>query len=116
MASSNKPDAQAIAAQDTFYVGTLEGRRTGLPADFHRCLCQGRFHQLYDRKTPITAAELSNDRVNAVLRRDMSVPARRMLTDRGTEYCGNPEPRVRALPRGRGHRSQPHQGQEPADH
>ena len=34
------------------------------------------FAKLYDRKTPITAAEILNDRV---------------LTDRGTEYCGNPE-------------------------
>ena len=32
-------------AQDTFYVGTLEGRRPRLPADLHRHLRQGRLRQ-----------------------------------------------------------------------
>ncbi len=37
------------------------------------------FAKLYDRKTPITAADLLNDRVL------------RVLTDRGSEFCGNAE-------------------------
>jgi Protein of unknown function (DUF3489) len=32
----------------------------------------------------------------------------RMLTDGGSEYCGNPEQHVRTLPRDRGHRSLTH--------
>ena len=32
-------------AQDTFYVGTLEGGRAHLPADLHRHLCQGGLRQ-----------------------------------------------------------------------
>jgi len=48
------------------------------------------FAKLYDRKTPITAADLLNDRVVPFY--DASeVKLCRILTDRGTEYCGNPE-------------------------
>ncbi len=48
------------------------------------------FTKLYDRKTPITAAELLNDRVLPFFD-EHEIPLLRMLTDRGTEYCGNPE-------------------------
>ena len=76
-------------AQDTFYVGTLEGRRARLPADLHRHLRQGGFAKLYDRKTPITAADLLNDRVMPFFD-EHDIRLQRVLTDRGTEYCGNP--------------------------
>ena len=46
--------------------------------------------KLYDRKTPITAADLLNDRVLPFYE-ERGVPLQRILTDRGTEYCGNPE-------------------------
>ena len=46
--------------------------------------------KLYDRKTPITAADLLNDRV-ILFFDEQDVPLLRILTDRGTEYCGNPE-------------------------
>jgi len=46
--------------------------------------------KLYDRKTPITAADLLNDRVIPFFD-EHEVPLLRSLTDRGTEYCGNPE-------------------------
>ncbi len=48
------------------------------------------FAKLYDRKTPITAADLLNDRVIPFFE-EHDVPLLRVLTDRGTEYCGNPE-------------------------
>ena len=48
------------------------------------------FAKLYDRKTPITAADLLNDRVIPFYE-EHGVPLQRVLTDRGTEYCGNPE-------------------------
>ena len=46
--------------------------------------------KLYDRKTPITAADLLNDRVIPFFD-SHEVKLLRMLTDRGSEYCGNPE-------------------------
>ena len=46
--------------------------------------------KLYDRKTPITAADLVNDRV-VPFYDARQVRLTRVLTDRGTEYCGNPE-------------------------
>jgi hypothetical protein len=48
------------------------------------------FAKLYDRKTPITAADLLNDRVIPFFD-EHDIPLCRVLTDRGTEYCGNPE-------------------------
>jgi hypothetical protein len=48
------------------------------------------FAKLYDRKTPVTAADLVNDRV-VPFYDAREVRLCRVLTDRGTEYCGNPE-------------------------
>ena len=43
-----------------------------------------------NRKTPITAADLLNDRVIPLFE-SYDVKLLRILTDRGSEYCGNPE-------------------------
>ena len=43
-----------------------------------------------DRKTPITAADLLNDRVLPFFE-EHEVKLLRVLTDRGSEFCGNPE-------------------------
>jgi trans-aconitate methyltransferase len=48
------------------------------------------FAKLYDRRTPITAAEILNDRVLPFFE-EHGIVLCRVLTDRGTEYCGNPE-------------------------
>jgi transposase InsO family protein len=48
------------------------------------------FAKLYDRKTPIAAADLLNDRVIPFYE-ERGIPLQRALTERGTEYCGNPE-------------------------
>ncbi len=45
---------------------------------------------MYDRTTPLTAADLVNDRVVPFFD-EHGVPLSRVLTDRGTEFCGNPE-------------------------
>jgi hypothetical protein len=42
------------------------------------------------RKTPITAADLLNDRVLPFFE-EHDVRLLRVLTDRGSEFCGNPE-------------------------
>src|SRR5690348_7988040 len=48
------------------------------------------FAKLYDRKTPLVAADLLNDRVIPFFD-EHGVTLQRVLTDRGTEYCGGPE-------------------------
>ena len=48
------------------------------------------FAKLYDRKTPVTAADLLNDRVLPFFE-EHGIPLSRVLTDRGTEYCGAPD-------------------------
>jgi transposase InsO family protein len=45
------------------------------------------FAKLYDRKTPITAAEVLNDRVIPFYD-EHGIRLSRVLTDRGTEFCG----------------------------
>ena len=77
-------------AQDTFYVGTLKGVGRIYQQTFIDTYSKVAFAKLYDRKTPITAADLLNDRVIPFFD-EHDVPLVRMLTDRGTEYCGSPE-------------------------
>jgi Integrase core domain len=48
------------------------------------------FAKLYDRKTPLTAADLMNDRVVPFFE-EHEIVVSRVLTDRGTEFCGKPE-------------------------
>ena len=77
-------------AQDTFYVGTLKGVGRIYQQTFIDTYAKIGFAKLYDRKTPITAADLLNDRVIPLFD-SHDVKLLRMLTDRGSEYCGNPE-------------------------
>ena len=46
--------------------------------------------KLYTTKTPITAADLLNDQV-LPFHEEHELPVLRILTDRGTEYCGRPD-------------------------
>ena len=48
------------------------------------------FAKLYTMKTAITAAELLNDRVLPFFE-DHGLGLLRIMTDRGTEYCGKPD-------------------------
>ncbi|MEY9898878.1 transposase InsO family protein [Bradyrhizobium sp. USDA 329] len=77
-------------AQDTFYVGNMKGVGRIYQQTFIDTYSKVAFAKLYDRKTPITAAELLNDRVVPFFDA-RGIPLNRILTDRGTEYCGNPE-------------------------
>jgi transposase InsO family protein len=77
-------------AQDTFYVSTLKGVGRIYQQTFIDTYSQVGFAQLYDRKTPGTAAELLNERVLPFFEQH-EMPLNRVLTDRGTEYCGAPE-------------------------
>jgi transposase InsO family protein len=77
-------------AQDTFYVGTLKGVGRIYQQTFIDTYAKVAFAKLYDRKTPITAADLLNDRVLPFYE-EHDIRLSRVLTDRGTEYCGSPE-------------------------
>jgi transposase InsO family protein len=95
-------------AQDTFYVGTLKGVGRVYQQTVIDTYAKVAFAKLYDRKTPITAAEILNDRV-VPFYDEHGIRLSRVLTDRGTEFCGSESHEVRALPGGRGHRPHPHQ-------
>ena len=88
MASSQCPGY--CGAQDTFYVGTLKGVGRIYQQTFVDTYAKVGFTKLYDVKTAITAADLLNDRVIPFYE-EHSIPLCRVLTDRGSEYCGNPE-------------------------
>lgn len=77
-------------AQDTFYVGRLKGVGRVYQQTFIDTYSKVVFAKLYTEKTPITAADLLNDRVVPFFDQ-YGIPLCRMLTDRGTEFCGNPE-------------------------
>ena len=74
-------------AQDTFYVGTLKGVGRIYQQTFIDTYAKVAFAKLYDRKTPLTAADILNDRVIPFFD-DHEIHIDRILTDRGTEYCG----------------------------
>ena len=77
-------------AQDTFYVGTLKGVGRIYQQTFVDTYTKLAFARLYDRKTPLVAADLLNDRVIPFFD-EHGVTLQRVLTDRGTKYCGAPE-------------------------
>lgn len=77
-------------AQDTFYVGTLKGGGRLYQQTFMETYSQVGCAQLYDHQTALTAADLLKDQVVPCLDTP-AVPLSRMLTDRGTAYCGSPD-------------------------
>ena len=79
-----------LGSQDTFYVGTLKGVGRIYQQTFVDTYAKVAFAKLYTTKTPITAADLLNDRVLPFFTQH-ELPVLRILTDRGTEYCGRVE-------------------------
>ena len=47
-------------------------------------------YKLYTEKSAITSADILNDKVLPFYA-SQSIEIQRILTDRGTEYCGKPE-------------------------
>jgi hypothetical protein len=106
------------------------GRKVAAPGHQH-----GADHEVLDwrlargqcswcgRAIESAAANPADPGLNAVRHRSTKIRSKqikgvkllRVLTDRGSEYCGNPERHEYDLPRGRGHRPFAHQNQEPAD-
>ena len=79
-----------LGSQDTFYVGTLKGVGRIYQQTYVDTYCKVAQAKLYTSKTPITAADLLNERVLPFYESN-ELPVLRILTDRGTEYCGKPE-------------------------
>jgi transposase InsO family protein len=76
-----------LGSQDTFYVGNLKGVGRIYQQTFIDTYSKVAFAKLYTTKTPITAADTLNDRVLPFFEQQ-ALPMLRILTDRGTEYCG----------------------------
>jgi transposase InsO family protein len=76
-----------LGSQDTFYVGTLKGVGRIYQQTYVDTYAKAAQAKLYKTKTPITAADMLNDKVLPFYE-DHELPVLRILTDRGTEYCG----------------------------
>lgn len=76
-----------LGSQDTFYVGNLKGVGRIYQQTFVDTYSKVAFAKLYTSKTPITSADVLNDRVLPFFEQQ-ELPMLRILTDRGTEYCG----------------------------
>ena len=79
-----------LGSQDTFYVGTLKGvgriyQQTYIDTYSKHAICK-----LYTMRTALTAADLLNDRVLPFYE-EQGIQVLRILTDRGTEFCGKPD-------------------------
>jgi len=79
-----------LGSQDTFYVGTIKGVGRIYQQTFVDTYTRVAFAKLYDRKNALVAADMLNDRVVPFFE-EQGIPLLRILTDRGTEYCGNRE-------------------------
>ena len=79
-----------LGSQDTYYVGHLKGVGKIYQQTFVDTYSRVAMVKLYDRKHALTAADHLNDRVVPWFE-SQDVDLLRILTDRGSEYCGNRE-------------------------
>ena len=79
-----------LGSQDTFYVGNLKGVGRIYQQTYVDTYSKVAHCKLYTTKTPITSADLLNDKVLPFYEAQ-GLPELRILTDRGTEYCGKIE-------------------------
>lgn len=76
-----------LGAQDTYYVGNIKGVGHIYQQTFIDTYTKVAFTKLYDRKNALVAADLLNDQV-VPFYEQQGLRLLRILTDRGTEYCG----------------------------
>ena len=76
-----------LGSQDTFYVGTIKSIGRIYQQTFIDTYTKVAFAKLYTTKTALVAADLLNDRVLPWFEQQ-NIRLLRILTDRGTEYCG----------------------------
>jgi transposase InsO family protein len=79
-----------LGCQDTYYVGTIKGVGKIYQQTFIDSYSRCADAKLYTDKTAITAADILNDRVLPWYQ-EQGIQCLRILTDRGTEYCGKIE-------------------------
>lgn len=79
-----------LGAQDTYYVGTIKGVGKIYQQTFIDTYSRVAEAKLYTQKTAITAADILNDRVLPKYEEE-GISLLKILTDRGTEYCGKVE-------------------------
>lgn len=79
-----------LLAQDTYYVGTVKGVGRIYQQTVIDTYTKVGFAKLYNTKHAVTSAEILNDRVIPWFE-EQDIPVLRILTDRGTEYCGKKE-------------------------
>ena len=79
-----------LGTQDTYYVGTIKSVGRIYQQTFLDTYTKVAFAKLYDRKTALVAADILNDRVLPLFE-EHKIPLLRVLTDRGTEFCGQRE-------------------------
>jgi transposase InsO family protein len=77
-----------LGAQDTYYVGTIKGVGRIYQQTFIDTYSKVAFAKLYDQKNSLVAADMLNDKVLPFYQ-EQDVSLLRILTDRGTEYCGS---------------------------
>jgi transposase len=76
-----------LGAQDTYYVGTIKGVGRIYQQTFIDTYTKVAFAKVYDRKNALVAADMLNDRVLPFFE-EHQILLLRILTDRGTEFCG----------------------------
>lgn len=79
-----------LGAQDTYYVGTIKGVGRIYQQTYIDTYCKVAQAKLYTAKDAITAADLLNDKVLPMYE-EQGIRLLRILTDRGTEFCGKLE-------------------------
>jgi transposase InsO family protein len=79
-----------LGAQDTYFVGTMKGVGRIYQQTFIDTYSRVALAKLYTEKTAITAADMLNDKVIPFFD-EQGIDLLRVLTDRGTEYCGKVE-------------------------
>lgn len=79
-----------LGCQDTFFVGTLKGVGRIYQQTYIDSYTKVAHVKLYDRKNALVSADLLNDKVIPFYE-EHDLRVLRILTDRGTEYCGTRE-------------------------
>ncbi len=76
-----------LGAQDSYFVGYIKGVGKIYQQTFIDTYAKVAFAKVYDRRNALVAADMLNDKVLPFYEQQ-GVKLLRILTDRGTEYCG----------------------------
>ncbi len=79
-----------LVAQDTYYIGHIKGIGKLYQQTVIDTYSRLAFAKVYTEKNALVAADMLNDQVIPFFD-EQQIPLLRMLTDRGTEYCGKKE-------------------------